>query len=713
MKFQTNTAFFTVLLLAVRTTLSFAQSTCSPQGNVVVFSNYDGGILNINVNENIPDLKIGIATYEPTQVNIFGPFAANVVEVVYAGVNPLVGTGNLHCTAGVSVGSVSPLPNPNATVSILNIPPVTLVATVVDTILPGLVDLVGNNFGIFCCASCSLTQGTGGGNNADQIIDFFSTTFGDPVRFLKTQYGCWCDTLDMSLPPSCCFELDDPVNGLILSASDSVVCTNQPVTLSVLGGSFSSYLWSSGQNTASIVVTTPGVYAVTATNECGVLSASVTLVACPVEICGNGIDDDGDGLADFLDADCPCLQTLPPIVVNGSVCSPPVLLGTPPQSGVLYQWFFNGLPIPGADQAGQVVDSSGVYFVTVVDAAGNCALSPPLTLALPVPPKYEVVQTAIDCFGEQNGALEVVFTGSNAGFSLQWANELGAVVSNVAVADGLAAGNYALTINDPQGCTYTASYNLTAPDELLLTVTVQDATCLGNGLGVITFAASGGAAPYTYSTDGLFFVQELIFDLPPGTYQPAVEDASGCVTSIGNVVVDEGTPLQIVLTGPTDSVPSGEPFNLFVTTNKPPSEVTLQWSPEVLVDCLTCPEVVATITQTTTFVVQATDAEGCTAKAQLTVLADNSKFVYTPNVFAPETFGLNAVFNLFAGQGVEQLEVLRIYDRWGGLVFEGIEGWDGNVGNEKAMPGVYAWYAELVYADGTQGKLEGHVTLIR
>jgi len=287
------------------------------------------------------------------------------------------------------------------------------------------------------------------------------------------------------------------------------------------------------------------------------------------------------------------------------------------------------------------------------------------------------------------------------------------VVSNLAVADGLAAGTYNLTIIDALGCSTTNAYNLAAPTEVLLALVVEDATCLGNGLGAITFEASGGTAPYTYSTDGSFFVQESVFNLPPGTYQTAVEDAAGCVTSIGNVVVGDSTPLQIALTGPTDSEPVGEPFNLSVTANRSLSALTLQWSPETLVDCLTCPEVVAEIIENTTFVVQATDAEGCTATTQLSVLADNSKFVYSPNVFAPETFGLNAVFNLFVGQGVEGLEVLRIYDRWGGLVFEGTEGWDGNAGNEKSMPGVYAWYAELVYADGTRGKLEGHVTLIR
>ena len=61
--------------------------TCSPNGNWLLFSNYDGGKLNIILDENIPNLKIGICTYEPVVVNISGPFAGNVTRVLYAGFN--------------------------------------------------------------------------------------------------------------------------------------------------------------------------------------------------------------------------------------------------------------------------------------------------------------------------------------------------------------------------------------------------------------------------------------------------------------------------------------------------------------------------------------------------------------------------------------------------------------------------------------------------
>ena len=64
---------------------------CNGGGNVVVFSNYDGSgntvgtRLNINVDVNIPNLKIGIASYERVTVNIAGSQVACVTAVRWAG----------------------------------------------------------------------------------------------------------------------------------------------------------------------------------------------------------------------------------------------------------------------------------------------------------------------------------------------------------------------------------------------------------------------------------------------------------------------------------------------------------------------------------------------------------------------------------------------------------------------------------------------------
>ncbi len=82
---------------------------CNQNGNVVIYSNYDGGTLNINCDQNIPNLKIGICTYEPVIVNINGPFVGNITEVLYAGFNS--NQNNNHCGLGnftTSIAGVNP-----------------------------------------------------------------------------------------------------------------------------------------------------------------------------------------------------------------------------------------------------------------------------------------------------------------------------------------------------------------------------------------------------------------------------------------------------------------------------------------------------------------------------------------------------------------------------------------------------------------------------
>jgi hypothetical protein len=60
---------------------------CDTTGNWFLFGNYDGGKLNIIVDQNIPNLKIGICTYEPVIVTFSGPFVGNITDVYYAGTN--------------------------------------------------------------------------------------------------------------------------------------------------------------------------------------------------------------------------------------------------------------------------------------------------------------------------------------------------------------------------------------------------------------------------------------------------------------------------------------------------------------------------------------------------------------------------------------------------------------------------------------------------
>lgn len=160
---------------------------CDTSANVIIYSNYDGGTLNIDVDKNIPNLKIGITTYEAVKVAISGVYAGNVTEVRYAGFN---GT-NDNCSQGVTNTSISG------------------VSANLDTIILYPAAGYSNANGwpnIICNYSCSSTTNQGGCNTPDQIVYYFTSAFGGTLNYHHTQYSCWTSTSTYSVSAggNCC-----------------------------------------------------------------------------------------------------------------------------------------------------------------------------------------------------------------------------------------------------------------------------------------------------------------------------------------------------------------------------------------------------------------------------------------------------------------------------------------------------------------------------
>ena len=66
------------------------------------------------------------------------------------------------------------------------------------------------------------------------------------------------------------------------------------------------------------------------------------------------------------------------------------------------------------------------------------------------------------------------------------------------------------------------------------------------------------------------------------------------------------------------------------------------------------------------------------------------------------------------------MEFLRIYDRWGGLVFENRDfapndpaaGWNGAQAGRPSLPGVYVFALGIRYDDGRRLVRRGNVTVL-
>ncbi len=89
--------------------------------------------------------------------------------------------------------------------------------------------------------------------------------------------------------------------------------------------------------------------------------------------------------------------------------------------------------------------------------------------------------------------------------------------------------------------------------------------------------------------------------------------------------------------------------------------------------------------------------------------------------FSPNGDGFNDNFTIFGGPGARVIRTLRVFDRWGNLVFEaqnvplGQEqyGWDGRFNGEPLSPGVFTYLAEVEFIDDVVVLEEGDVTIVR
>jgi gliding motility-associated-like protein len=110
----------------------------------------------------------------------------------------------------------------------------------------------------------------------------------------------------------------------------------------------------------------------------------------------------------------------------------------------------------------------------------------------------------------------------------------------------------------------------------------------------------------------------------------------------------------------------------------------------------------------------ATNTWGCKDTVVKTVLIDGDIKLYVPNSFTPDGDNLNDIFQP-KGLGIKKYD-FTIYDRWGQQVFrtsDFAKGWDGSVNGKQSTDDVYIWRIVAVDINGKVKELTGHVNLLR
>lgn len=288
-------------------------------------------------------------------------------------------------------------------------------------------------------------------------------------------------------------------------------------------------------------------------------------------------------------------------------------------------------------------------------------------------------------------------------------------------------GTYIIEVVDIRSlCSATDEVEVLLNDDLPVShVELQPVSCAGEEDAYLLVTPEGGTGPFTFFLNGNDMGNNGTFsNLGPGEYFIEVLDAGGCLWT-EEVEILHPEPVQLEI-GSDITVSPGESTTIELTTNLFPEQIeSIIWStdPQQEGECqgLPCTEISYDFLSPATVNVTLSDTNGCFATDALSVYISEEQKVFVPNIFSPNGDGQNDMFTLFADSGVHSIRHLRIYTRWGEMLFEKRDflpndpslGWNGEFRGRKIDPGVFVWEAEVVYQSEGSEILFGNVTMVR
>jgi gliding motility-associated-like protein len=389
----------------------------------------------------------------------------------------------------------------------------------------------------------------------------------------------------------------------------------------------------------------------------------------------------------------------------------------------------------GSTRSSIVNVSAGMYTVTITDSK-FCPYKLDITINEPDSLKIDTVPFRgknVSCFGLADGEIKLRRKGGN-GSPIQTTYDWTPNISAVDSAKGLKAGVYTIIAKDAKGCADSLTINITQPDPIFFFLPpLTQPRCNGEltTLRIDTAFGSTYKYPFSVSVDnGPQYPIGYFIPVFAGRHQiNIIEQVSGCTLDTA-VTVSEPPPLVIrfdtlnvqnqltkLLVGLGDSAR----INPLITSALPIDSVL--WTPKTFLSFRSDPlrpftRPLDDITYKLTIV----DVNGCSTSESIIVELDRNRNIFIPNIFTPNDDGNNDYFGVFNGVGVRMINFVRIFDRWGELMFtknkivpftDISQGWDGKFNGRYVDNGVYVYIIEVEFEDGQKLLYRGDVTVAR
>ncbi|MBK7342225.1 MAG: gliding motility-associated C-terminal domain-containing protein [Saprospiraceae bacterium] len=375
----------------------------------------------------------------------------------------------------------------------------------------------------------------------------------------------------------------------------------------------------------------------------------------------------------------PIVKVTPPGSLN-CVNTTVVIDASTSQSGpnIIFTWFDeNGTVVQSGTDKFLSVTNAGEYILEVADTSNGCANMdtvvvitdvdfPTVDAGPEIKLPCDIYSTGITAVGSNYGSTAVISWSSPDGVIVSGGNTFNPQVNGT--------GWYFIDLtNGENGCLSRDSVyvkgNADAPDP---DVEIDPIACKGDNDGAILVGnIQGGTPPYTIQLNGEIDNSGQFTPLGPGTYNLKITDAKNCKYDT-TIVIVEGNDLFLSLSTNSILIVEGDSAILEAIVNIPSSEIgAVVWSPGTFLSCDSCLITKVVPLNTQEYKVTVTDPGGCSATDYLIVVVKKDTKVYIPNAFSPDGDIINDNFTLYGDDKVKRIISMKIFDRWGGLMFQG------------------------------------------
>ncbi|MBN1415302.1 MAG: gliding motility-associated C-terminal domain-containing protein, partial [Bacteroidales bacterium] len=359
----------------------------------------------------------------------------------------------------------------------------------------------------------------------------------------------------------------------------------------------------------------------------------------------------------------------------------------------------------------------GNYWVTITDNNG-CFIEDTIVINQDPTVEFDLILVKeITCYQGSDGVIAVNVTSGIPPFTYRW--DKGNTQSSLS---GVSEGEYTVMVTDNKGCRNANTIQVNDPERIIPLVTVYDALCFGSEDGEAELSATGGSGTFQFRWNKDLVSGTSVSGLAAGVYGIRVIDSRDC---IADTAVTVGQPDEIIIVMDEDRTilpfcPDWRNGTLVITVTGGTPAYIYNWQDYPEINDPVLPDIKEGF-----YTISVTDQHNCYADTTFRLKSQNYTCLNIPTAFTPNNDGANDFWDVSYMNEYGEAPFytvypngsIKIYDRWGTLVFKCENGchdlWWGQDLKGRDLPSdSYHYIIELNLGDN-RPPLKGAVTIIR